>query len=218
MAQHIILTTVQRILEESCFDFAKRWLPSLVKENGWDCAAAVELTEWTRILAERSGKLPSHAFAQGSIPLNEILFSTHTLRHSAVHRLPNTARSIKKLVEFALRLTETVQDEPRTTQLKELHREIDSKITAMELNKNILEYEFAREFEEIRRQREELDKKEERLRTEIFAGDFENKSLIGSLLEESVKIIFNEEVESYSDSEEFKDNLTAQNDEEINGY
>ncbi|PVH91099.1 hypothetical protein DM02DRAFT_706881 [Periconia macrospinosa] len=38
MAQHIILTTTQRILEECCFDFVKRWQPSIVLSKGWDCA------------------------------------------------------------------------------------------------------------------------------------------------------------------------------------
>ncbi|KAF1979850.1 hypothetical protein BU23DRAFT_637267 [Bimuria novae-zelandiae CBS 107.79] len=185
--QHIILTTAQRILEECCFDFAKRWLPSIFQNNGWDCAAAAELTKWTRVLAKHSAKLPQYVFASSGFPLNEILFSTHKLRHSAVHRLPTTARGVSQLVESALRLTETLQDHLRAAQLEELHSELDSKTKTMELNKK-----------QIRRQREELDKKDECLRANTLAGDSENKLLIGSLLEESVRKIFYEDVESHS--------------------
>lgn len=187
----------------------------MLQEKGWECAAAVELTKWSRILAKHSEKLPKNVLALNSPPLNEVLFSTHKLRHSAVHRLPTTARGVNQLIESALRLTETLQDHVRAAQLEELHSEIDSKIKAMELNKNVLESGFTQELQEIGRQREELDRKEERLRAEILANDSENKSLVGSLLEESVRKIFWEAVESHSFSE--KKDFGVQKDEEMNG-
>lgn len=213
--QHTILTTAQRILEECCYDFFKSWMPSILQEKGWDCAAAAELTKWTRTLAKRSGKLPQSAFASSESPLNKILVSTDRLRHTAVHRLPTTARGVSELIECALRLAETLQDYQRAAQLEELHSEIDSNIKAMELNKNALEDEYAREMEEIRRQREELDKKEEGLNVNVLAGDSENKSLIGSLLEESVKRIFYNDVDWHSALEEDQDDAEVQNEGEM---
>ncbi|KAF2818312.1 hypothetical protein CC86DRAFT_433839 [Ophiobolus disseminans] len=44
--QHHILSSSQQILEEACFRFMKRWLPSVLKKYGWTCAAAVKLTKW----------------------------------------------------------------------------------------------------------------------------------------------------------------------------
>ncbi|CZR68383.1 uncharacterized protein PAC_18282 [Phialocephala subalpina] len=42
--QHRILCQTQRLLEECCYDFAERWLPSMLEANGWDAPEAVELT------------------------------------------------------------------------------------------------------------------------------------------------------------------------------
>ncbi|KAF2187139.1 hypothetical protein K469DRAFT_749501 [Zopfia rhizophila CBS 207.26] len=115
-------------------------------------------------------------------------------------------------------VTETLQGTLRAAQLEELHNEIDSKTKAMELNKNVLEVGLARELQEIRRRREELDKEESRLTANMLEEDLENKLLIGSLLEESVRKIFYEEVESHSALEKNEDDLDAQKDEEINGF
>src|SRR5215469_4868795 len=106
--QHLILTTAQRVLEECCFRFTKRWLPSILKYHGWDCAEAVELTKWTRILAKRSAStnLPMHALKLSGSTLQDILFATNKLRHTAVHRLPTSARGIGQLIQSAVKLAE----------------------------------------------------------------------------------------------------------------
>ena len=68
-------------------------VPSLLEERKWDCAETVELTKWTRTLAERCDKLPPSAIDNGSdVPLKEVFFSTNVLRHMAVHQLLTTAR------------------------------------------------------------------------------------------------------------------------------
>lgn len=77
----------------------------------------------------------------------------------------------------------------------------------MELNKNNLEDRLTCELEEIRQQREELDKREKTLIADMIEESSENKSLIGSLLEESVKRIFIEEVEMPSALEKDDDGL-----------
>ena len=43
----------QRILEEACFDFAKRLYPEILLKNGWMCAAQVKLSQWVPILEAR---------------------------------------------------------------------------------------------------------------------------------------------------------------------
>lgn len=210
------MATVQRILEECCFDFTKKWLPSVVGGGGWDCAESVELTKWTRILAKRSGKLPAHAFAIHGSELHDILLSTHRLRHTAVHRLPTTARGISKLIEAAKKCTEALQDSIRALQLDELHKEIDSKIKAMELNKNVLEDAVGHELEKIRRQREELERMEKDLIGNMKKEDLENTSLIGSLLEDSVRKIFSEE-EPQTMLERDEDNSESKTEDDLNG-
>ncbi|KAF2094636.1 hypothetical protein NA57DRAFT_18840, partial [Rhizodiscina lignyota] len=191
-AQHLILTAAQRVLEECCFKFAETWLSPILIGRGWDCPEAVELTKWTRILAKPSAStnLPTHALKLDGSRLQDVLFATNKLRHTAVHRLPTTARGITHMIESALKLAEALQDPLRTAQLEELHYEIDSKIKAMELDKNVLENDLTQKLKEIRRQREELDREEKDAVASVVRRDLENKSLIGILLEESVKNIF----------------------------
>jgi len=150
--------------------------------------------------------------------LNVALFSTNKLRHTAVHRLPTTARGIDQLIRSALRLTETLHDPLRAAQLEELHDEIDSKIKAMELNKNVLEDELNTLLREIQRQREELDRKEKELIVTTLKEDLDNKALIGLLLEESVHRIFDEDFTSRADLEKGLDKSEAKTDEEMNGF
>ncbi|KAN0068548.1 hypothetical protein V8E54_013272 [Elaphomyces granulatus] len=190
--QHVILSTAQRVLEECCFDFAKKWLPSILERRRWDCAAAVELTKWTRILAKDSSNLPPHAFSINGPSLNEVIFAASKIRHTAVHRLPTTARGVHSLIKSAVKMTEALQDSFRTAQLEELHGELESKIKSMELNKNALEDGLARQLQEIQRQRAELERKEQELSACMLRDDQENRSLIGVLLEESVKKLFQE--------------------------
>ncbi|KAJ0333173.1 hypothetical protein COL922a_010911 [Colletotrichum nupharicola] len=68
--------------------------------------------------------------------------------------------------------------------------ELDGKIKAMEMSKNVLEDRAAAGLEEIRRQREELDRQEKQLVFDMLTEDREYKDLVGKLLLASVKDIF----------------------------
>lgn len=188
----MILNTVQQILEECCFDFFKQWLPSVLLERGWDCAAAAELTNWTRVLDQASGKLPKHALKITGASFGDIIMSTNEIRHTAVHRVSTTFLGVDSLVESARKLTETLQDTMRTAQLSELRSELASKIEDMELYKNVLENSLRNKLQEIKVKRNELDVKEKQIIAETLQDDLENKSLIGVLLEISVRKILNE--------------------------
>jgi DNA polymerase kappa len=189
------LTIVQRILEEACFNFTKVWLPAVLERNGWDCAEAVELTQWSKIFSHESANLPQHAIATGTESISNMLLSTYKIRHTVVHRLPITARGAIQLIEPAIRVTEVLQDSLRASQLQELQKEVDSRIDAMELSKNVLEDNVSRELDEIRLQRQMLDEKEKEIVANMFKEDDDNKSLIGTLIEESINRIFSEEGE-----------------------
>jgi hypothetical protein len=215
-AQHVILNTAQRILEECCYDFARNWLPEVLTNSGWDCAEAVELTKWTRMLLKHTRTLPPQALATREANLKDAFLSTHQLRHTAVHRLPTTARGIAELVQAALVLAETLQDHRRALLLKELHREIDSKIKAMELHKNALEDTLSYEFGKIRRKREELDRMEKALVANAIKEDQGNKALVGSLLEDSVCRIFDQEPEPLAILDTDEDDSEPKRDQDLN--
>lgn len=107
-AQHAILSKVQSVLEDCCFEFVRKWQPSILEARAWDCTTAMELTKWTRLLAKKAEKFPQHAFKISNSPLNEVLFATHKIRHTAVHRLPTTCLGVGVLVESAVILAETL--------------------------------------------------------------------------------------------------------------
>lgn len=162
-----------------------------MEEHKWDCAEAVELTKWTRTLAKRCDKVPASAIDNGSeAPLKEVFFATNVLRHTAVHRLPTTARGIHKMIQSASRLVQTLGDHSRAAELENLHLEIGSWIRDMELNKNFLENRLDEQLHAISEQRAELDRKEREAIATMLQEDQENKLLIGSFLEDAVNNTF----------------------------
>ncbi len=218
-AQHAVLNTAQRILEECCFAFTQRWLLSVLQSHGWDCAAAVELTRWTRILSQRSATLSAHSLTRHGPALAELLCTASKLRHTAVHRLPTTARGIAAFVQAASQLATALQDAARAAQLDALHAELDRNIKAMELHKNALEDALSRHLQDICRQRQALDQKEREAKAAMVREDGENKSLVGSLLEESVWRIFGAEgVRHQGDVQAHRVDPDGDSDDDDAGY
>lgn len=156
--QHVILTTVQRVLEECCFDFGTAAMPSVLQERNWVCPMAVELTKWTRRFRKGKSKLAldTSPIEFASREGQEMFNTVEYLRHTAVHRLPATARRVSQLFEAAVKLAQNLQDSLRARQLDELSCEINIQIEAMELNKNVLEDRGSAGLQEIQRKREEL--------------------------------------------------------------
>lgn len=189
-AQHSVLSVVQRVLEECCYDFAKKWLPSELEANEWDCAAAMELTDWTRLLAKWETELPEDSLKLKGTELDSLFVEVRSTRHSAVHRLPTTAEGITLLVHSAMRLTDALQDPIRTSRLKDLLFEVQNRTRAMDLNKNALENDLEPELRAIERQRQELDQKEKDLRAQTLKSNEDYKAHIGLVVQKSVERIF----------------------------
>ncbi|GKZ37954.1 hypothetical protein AbraIFM66950_009817 [Aspergillus brasiliensis] len=192
-AQHQILNTVQQVLEECIFDFMQKWLPDELTRRGWDCAAAAELTKSTRFLVKCLRKIPEDALHPIDPKPESILLKVVKIRHTAVHRLPTTARGVCEFVDIAKKLTETLGDSLRTSQLENLHHDLQDKVQILEFNKNVLEENLARQLQNIEAERELLSRREERLRAKTVEDDRENKLMMGLLLEESMEQIFRAE-------------------------
>ena len=150
---------------------------------------AVELTKWTKLFRNGKGTLTAQTISidLASRESHKMLTAVTCLRHTAVHRLPTTARGISQLLGAAVKLARTLQDDLRAAQLDELRCEIDIQIEAMELNKNVLEDTVSAE---IQRRREELERMEIELIQRMLEDDMNNKILIGRLLEDSICRIF----------------------------
>lgn len=189
--QHLILTTTQRLLEECCFDFAVKWAPTLVQDEGWECPEAVELTLWANTLPKLCDKLPAAAiFNESGIPLDKIFSSVCSLRHSAVHRLPTSAQGIREMIQSAVRLAVILRDNTRAASLELVDTALDCRMKDMQVNKNFLENRLDEQLQMIQERRAELEKKERDAVATMFRKDIENKLFIGSILEASVRQTF----------------------------
>jgi hypothetical protein len=175
-------------------------MPSVLEEKKWECPTAAELTQWTKLFRKGKGKVTVQAVAIDFS--HELLTAVSRLRHTAVHRVPTTARGISQLLDAAVKLAQTLQDDLRAAQLDEIRRDIDLQTKAMELNKNVLEDATSAGLQEIQRQRQELDRMEADLIQKMLIDDENNKALVGHLLEGSVRRIFWGEAQAKGDETE----------------
>lgn len=188
--QHLLLTVTQRLLEECCFEFATKWLPNVLKERKWDCAEAVELNRWVRVLLKYSGSLPQHAFNNdGNLPLKTILLPINALRHSAVHRLHISTPKIANMIESAAKVASVLGDQRRAMQLIELQQEMQTQSSTLEIWKDKLRTNFAGDLQHIAKQRAELDQMEEQAKRTVIQEDNDMKISIGTFLESSIQKI-----------------------------
>ena len=194
--QHLVLNKVQCLLEECAFDFAMEWIPSLLQKFQWDCPEAIELNKWTYAMMKRWDSLPAAAFVKDAeLPSNSILLSVNKLRHSAVHRLRTSAKGVIEMIQSAVKFARLLRDTLRESQIEELHRELEAKVKALELNKNFLENILAQELQEIVEQRAQLDQRERDAISTMVKEDDEYKLLIGSRLEQYVQDVLTKDTQ-----------------------
>jgi hypothetical protein len=221
--QHMILTTAQGLLEECCYEFSLRWIPDLLEEKKWDCPEAIELNKWTYIVIRLAGTLPKDCFAYfppgniagpstiNSKPLAETLIAVNKLRHSAVHRLHTTVQGLLEMIRSAGEFAKALQDGFREQLFGELAAEVESKMKALELNKNFLERRIERELDEIARLRRELDQREKDAIAAARKEDSEQVQLVGGLLAKAAdRILVHRDELNFEDGEE-----AAEDDNEV---
>lgn len=136
------------------------WISDALQERKWHCAEAAELTQWLSLLSRRSGKIPAHAFTRQFSSIQDILSSVRRLRHTAVHRLPITARGTCDLIQSAAKLSEVLRDPFRTAQLESIAQTLGPLTRDMELHKSFLENTPDVNLQTIRQQREEASQEE----------------------------------------------------------
>ncbi|KAI8633610.1 hypothetical protein F5Y19DRAFT_246414 [Xylariaceae sp. FL1651] len=187
--QHLILNEVQRILEEACYDFAQKWASPLLAERGWDCASSVELNKWTRLFFKGKLQIPGEAFNVENSRIGHIAVAASKIRHSAVHRLRTTARGLRDLCHTGVELASALRDDTRAAMIAEISNALEEQLRAMSLNKNVLENTAAAEVAEIHRLREELDRREKQVIHDMLQKDAANRTMVGSLLEDTVNHI-----------------------------
>ncbi|KAH7412395.1 hypothetical protein BKA64DRAFT_658777 [Cadophora sp. MPI-SDFR-AT-0126] len=126
--QHYILVMIQRMLEESCFEFATRWIPEVLYAKGWDCAEAVELSVWKAFLPT---VLPPNAIRpMSNYTLEAALGDAVRIRNSAVHRHLCDNDEIRKMTLQAQDLMSMFLDGTRQDKFHRLWLELKEWDTA----------------------------------------------------------------------------------------
>ncbi|KAH7563655.1 hypothetical protein J3E72DRAFT_419392 [Bipolaris maydis] len=148
--QHYILSLSQQILEEACFLFMKRWLPSLLEKRGWGCAAAVELTNWVRVIKKHLDILPDGCMnTEQQKRFKEILPYIIRLRHTAVHRLQLTSVQLLKQVHSAYILAEVLQENECRNRLQTIHLKLDTWAKNMDDDMEVMKQEAQRRVRQL---------------------------------------------------------------------
>ncbi|KAL2845199.1 hypothetical protein BJY01DRAFT_235009 [Aspergillus pseudoustus] len=164
-SQHLIMTSIQKLVEEACFAYAQSHFPQLLVKKGWDCPEAVELTEWTKLLPQYLGEMAT------TKKRSELLRLLCELRHSAVHRLRMTAAGVERLAENAQLFLEVLRDSDRLESVSRLRRELSMAIDELKRNKDFLEGRYIGELKEIQAKRAALDMWERNAKDAMINGD-----------------------------------------------
>ncbi|KAI1306596.1 hypothetical protein F5Y03DRAFT_353907 [Xylaria venustula] len=180
--QHRILTKVQSILEDACFDFGQRRIPDVLKRNQWDCSEAAELNLWSKELMKRQNELFHKAVDTGK-PLDKLLSSIADLRHTAVHRICISARGLEQFLLNAESFVVILGDTTRLKLLTEIRRNIQQTIEELERNKHLLTSKLQETLKRIAAQRAELDRMEEIALADMMREDGEYQEFAGRSLE-----------------------------------
>jgi hypothetical protein len=190
--QHLITTTLQNLLEESCFEFAQQHFPRVLAIKGWDCPEAVELTEWTKLISQHS---PQPAKGTNK-PIDELFSLLHELRHSAVHRLRKTASGIERLAENAQLFLEALDDLVRVEKVSVLRRELKGAIEELKRNKDLLEGKLHTQLKDIQKKRAELDIREKDAIESMRLDDQRCQNDVGEVLNSIVRNLKSNETQN----------------------
>lgn len=183
-AQHAVLVRLQRVLELACYDYGKRALPELLHRRAWDCAEAVELNRWAQEFKKGQHKLPGRDQVQ--VPLTQLLMSIANIRHTAVHRIRVSAKSIEQFLLDAEALAVLLGDARLKDQIVELRRQTVATVEELQRNQQFLRSKLNDTLRSIEAQREELKRLEELAIAEMEEEDVEYKNLASKSISEAV--------------------------------
>ncbi|KAI1112899.1 hypothetical protein F5Y14DRAFT_240712 [Nemania sp. NC0429] len=184
-AQHRILTSVQFILEDACFEFAQRAMPDILERNKWDCSEAAELNIWAAEFLRRESEFSGRQDDIGK-PLPQLFRSLSDIRNAAVHRIGVSARGLEQFLLNAESLATLLGDTTRLKPLSELRRNIQQTVEELERNKHLLGSKLKGKLDRIAAQRAELDRAEEMAVRDMIKEDGEYQAFAGKNLEETV--------------------------------
>lgn len=164
-AQHILLNTVQRLLEESCFDFSKKWFATDPRVCEWTTPAQVEISKWRDLLG--GARIPWEALdAHVQTPLRVLLQEATYIRNNAVHRNQVLVGDILKMLTSSIQLTKMLRDHTRCTKIENIRGRLIDELNIRDDNRDRAIELYREALEGIDRRKEPLFGKLDRLRDE----------------------------------------------------
>lgn len=189
--QHALLTKIQYVLEECCYEFTSKWAPTLLLKKNWVCPEAIELNQWVRVMIQDTSSLPAGALEdKHKANISEIFEPVIEVRHSAVHRLPVCTERLERFIDGAMVFVTMLRDPLRESQLQELGVELKRIIKQLELSKHIQETQLQKKLDNIFKQRADLDKREKDAVATVEEEYKENRRLAGLSVEKSIRSVF----------------------------
>ena len=113
--QHRISTSAQGFLEECCYQFIAKWLPSKFEELDWHGVESAELPKCLEIIEGYSDILP---IKMDRRPLKFTIITVRRLRNIAVHRTQVTAQEMKGLLQRAEQFVLALEDPDCASKLR----------------------------------------------------------------------------------------------------
>lgn len=164
-AQHALLNTVQRLLEESCFDFAKTWFPGDHRVLEWTSPAQVEISKWRDLLG--AARIP-HEALDGNVqtPLRVLLQEATYIRNNAVHRSQVFVEDILKMLTSSIQLTRMLRDQTRRKKIEDIRGRLIHEVNVRDDNRSRATVEYRKTRDDIDRRKEPMFKKLDRLHDE----------------------------------------------------
>ena len=182
--QRQVLTTVQELLEESCFDFARQWLLDVLKHQDIKEAEQVELTEWSNIMAKEGKKLPKHAIQRiAGTSLTQELTATHQLRNAAVHREKVSVARMQEMLRAALNLVTIMKDDKRMAIIDQLIKMIEQNVNCLEEYQTSILDQLLVDLDDIEAKRKTLDEQKEERIEEARRKNEDNCTAFGTTLD-----------------------------------
>jgi len=186
--QHQLFVKVQAVLEDACYAFGRNNMGDLLKHKGWDSLECVELNIWAHIFASNQGKFESNKIASLGKSFSDLLNAVAQLRHTTVHRIRISARSVEQSLADAEQLAVLLNDTVCAQKVSRLRRETGSIVEELGRNKDLLKSKLADQLIDIASRRAELDRLEREAIEETLKEDADYQALAGVNLQQAMTV------------------------------
>lgn len=158
--QHRLLAKIQYALEKACFTFAQERLSYILQSKGWDCAEAVELNRWSKVLLNCQHVLNPDTVKNIGKPLPSLMDWVTQLRHDAVHRVHLSSSNLLQRITAAMLLARLLQDNECSKLILNMRERTEDALQKLLHNKRLLDHKVAEIKKEFVLKRAELERQE----------------------------------------------------------